>query len=387
MLHRPMSRALFSGAVFLSLATVPGPAPADTYLETVYLPTSSVVSLPSSSVLATSYVVPTAYSTTYLPTTYLPTSAVVASDGVILPTSTVVRRSLFRPRRYVERTSYTLLPTTYVSPTSYLMPTSYVVPTTYVPTSYVMPTSYVSSSYITPTSYVIDNGVITTSATSYPCETTSSPATPKSSASRSSGGNSGGNPIVSEPANGGSSNERRPSATLNGSPGGDERMPSDVNPPVPAPANAAPARPTPAEAGTPPGAQLPEVDPSKMPLPEPGKSGPQAPSNETSYRNSRRFGYDVRNILRGRVISAESKRPEEGVSVIISSLTRNYSDRNAMTDADGEFKVSLPDGDWTVKVKMPSGSIFTVGRDFVTANNGRVTDSAGRNVAEFLITR
>ena len=73
--------------------------------------------------------------------------------------------------------------------------------------------------------------------------------------------------------------------------------------------------------------------------------------------------------------------------MIISNVTKNYTDRPAMTDADGEFKISLPDGDWTVKVKMPSGTVYPVGRDYVTASNGRVTDASGRNVAEFLITR
>jgi hypothetical protein len=373
-----MSRAFLAGAAFLSLATVPGPAPADTFFETVYLPTSSVVTLPTSSVLATSYVIPTSYSTTYIPT-----SSVIASGEYLVPTSTVVRRSVLRPRRYVERTSYSLLPTTFVSPTSYLLPTSYVVPTSLLSTSYVVPTSFVSSSFLTPTSYVVDNGVITTSASSYPCETTSSPAPTRSSASRSQGGNNGGgSPIISEPTNGGSSNERRPSATLNSTPGGEDGIPSPVVPPVPASANPS----GPAQTPTPP-APLAEPDPLKVNVPEPGKSGAQAQQGETTYRGSRRPAYDVRNILRGRVISAETRQPEEGVSVIISSQTKNFSDRTAMTDAFGEFRVSLPDGDWTVKVKMPSGSIYPVGRDFVTANSGRVTDSSGRNVAEFLITR
>ncbi len=54
-----------------------------------------------------------------------------------------------------------------------------------------------------------------------------------------------------------------------------------------------------------------------------------------------------------------------------------------MTDADGEFKVSLPDGDWAVKVKMPSGSVYAVGQDYLTASSGKVTDASGRNVPEF----
>ena len=385
MLHRPMSRALLSGAAFLSLAIVPGPAPADTFLETVYLPTSSVVGLPSSSVLATSYIVPTTFSSTsyVVPTAYsstiLPTSSVITAGDYVVPTSTYYRRSFFRPRRFVERTRYTVLPTSYVSPTSYVLPTSYVVPTGYFSSSSLVPTSYVSS-YFAPTSYVVDNGVIATSASSYPCETTSSPAPPRSSAGRSTGGNS----IVSEPTNGGPSNERRPSAVLNSTPGGEEGTSSNVNPRVPAEVPP-PARPLAAEPVTPPAAPLPEPDPARLKLPEPGA---QPTPNETMIRSRvRRPAYDVRNILRGRVISAESRQPEEGVSVVIASLTNNYGDRNALTDADGEFKVSLPDGDWTVKVKMPGGTIYPVGRDSVTASNGRVTDSSGRSVGEFLITR
>ena len=73
--------------------------------------------------------------------------------------------------------------------------------------------------------------------------------------------------------------------------------------------------------------------------------------------------------------------------MIISSRTRAIGDKPTVTDADGEFKVSLPDGDWTVKVKMPSGSVYPVGRDYLTAVSGRIFDASGRNVKEFLITR
>ena len=156
--------------------------------------------------------------------------------------------------------------------------------------------------------------------------------------------------------------------------------PKDVPPPVTVPTNKSET--------PPPAAPLQERDPTTFPIPEPGKSGTAAPkADETQFRSARRPSFDGRNILRGRVISADSGRPEEGVTVILSNVTKAYSDRPAMTDADGEFKISLPDGDWIVKVKMPSGSIFTVGRDYVTASSGRVTDSSGRNVAEFRITR
>jgi hypothetical protein len=87
------------------------------------------------------------------------------------------------------------------------------------------------------------------------------------------------------------------------------------------------------------------------------------------------------------VISADSKLREEGVTIILSNVTKSYADRLAMSDAEGEFKVSLPDGDWVVKVKMPSGSVYPVGRDYLTASSGRVTDASGRTVPEFIIAR
>ena len=400
MLHRPMSRALSVGVACLGLASVPAPVPAYDSFETVYVPTTSVVGT-SMNLLPTAYIVPTAFSTAYLPTSYISTSAMLASESVVYPTSTtVVRRSLFRPRRYVERSyySYPLTTAAYVSPTSYvatssLLPTTYVtgsslLPTTYITGSSLLPTTYISGSYVSPTSYVIDNGVVATSASSssYPCETTTTVPT-RATASRPANANSGdsGNTITSVPSNGGRSNERPPQGMINSGPGADDVTSSAVKPgEVPDPVKT-----TPGKTETPPGAPLPEPDPSNIKVPDPGKSGGVGPqAGETTYRSARRPGsYDGRNILRGRVISADTRRTEEGVTIIVSNATKNFNDRQTMTDADGEFKVSLPDGDWTVKVKMPSGSVYQVGRDYVTASNGRVTDSSGKNVSEFLITR
>ncbi len=407
MLHRPMMRTLFAGVACLGLAEA---TRADILDETGYLPTSYVVpSASSTSYLPTAYFptsyqptsyLPTSYvPTSYLPTSYLPTSTVLATESYAYPTSTtIVRRSFFRPRRFIERTfRYGLPSASYVSPTSYLAssyltPTSYYVPTTYYAGSSLLPTSYLSSYAVAPTSYVIDRGVVTTSlSSSDPCETTSAPVQARSTVIRPSNPSNGepGNAIVSVPSNVSNANERRPQGTVSSVPGNEEPAPLNVNTApakeVPPPAMVPTAKPDP----TPPAQQpLPELNPNDIKIPEAGRSGAVNPQpSETSFRSSRRPTYDGRNILRGRVVSAESRRPEEGVSVIIANLTKNYADRNAMTDADGEFKVSLPDGDWTVKVQMPSGSIFAVGRDFVTASNGRVTDASGRNVAEFLITR
>ena len=391
MLHRPITRALFAGIACLGLADS---TRADILVETGYLPTSYVVPTTYSS----AYIPTTYFPTSYLPTSYLPTSTVLATESIAYPTSTtIVRRSIFRPRRYVERTfTYGLPSASYVSPTSYLAssyltPTSYYVPTSYYAGSSLVPTSYLSSYAVAPTSYVIDRGVVTTSlSSSDPCETTSAPVQTRSTAIRPTNSSNGdsGNAIVSVPSNASNANERRPQGSVSSVPGGEEPAALNVNT---APAKEIPPPalvPTTKPELSPPGQPLQEPNPNDLKLPEPGRSGGVNPQpSETSFRSARRPTYDGRNILHGRVVSAESKRPEEGVSVIISNATKNYADRNAMTDADGEFKVSLPDGDWTVKVRMPSGSVFAVGRDYVTASNGRVTDASGRNVAEFLITR
>jgi hypothetical protein len=409
LLHRPKSSVWIAGIFLVSLLTVPGSAPADDYYETVYLPTSSVVTYPTtSSVMATSYVVPTSYTSSYfpttyipttytssiIPTTYIPTSTVLATDSVLIPTTSIYYRpSLFRSRRYVERTSYTY------APTSYLMPTSYLLPTTYV-----------SSSILSPTSYLIDSGVVTTSMASSACDSTPSVAPTKATnkPQATNRNTSNGPGIVSEPTNATAPNDRKPSATYNSLPSEEMIKNSDVPPPVPSTAPApTQTPPNPATApSTAEKAPLPQPGPltgsevanppaqnnpapptdGGVAMPPPGKIGNTAP-NEMMYRQSRRPSFDSRNILRGRILSAETNQPVEGVTVIISNQTRNFSDRQAMTNVDGEFKVSLPDGDWTVKVKMDSGNVYTVGQDFLTASNGKITNPSGRNVGEMVIHR
>ena len=391
MLLRPMKRTVLAGAACLAMALPPGLAPADVFLENAYLPTSSVVL--SSSVLPTSYMttsyLPTSYlSTSYLSTSYLPTSSIIESDSVVYPTSaiyptsttTILRRGLFRPRRFVERSYYS----------SPLISTSYALPTRYLATASLLPTTYLSRPYISSTSYLIDDSVVATSGTSslYPCETTTSAPVVTSipRAVERSGGDSNAT-LRSVPSSGGSAAERRPLGTFNNG-AGEEAPSSAVNPAakeIPPPAMVPTGRPE-----TPPSAPpLDERKPEDVPVPLPGESGKPVPPKpgETSFRTVRRPTFDGRNILRGRVVSAESKLPEEGVAIVLSSVTRTFGDRPTLTDAEGEFKVSLPDGDWTVKVTMPSGKVYVVGRDFLTASGGRVTDPSGRNVTEFLITR
>ncbi|HMA47786.1 MAG TPA: hypothetical protein VKP11_11430 [Frankiaceae bacterium] len=92
-----------------------------------------------------------------------------------------------------------------------------------------------------------------------------------------------------------------------------------------------------------------------------------------------------RNILEGKVVSSETRGAEEGVRVIISSRTGAFEDRAATTDASGHYAVHVPDGDWAVKVQMPSGRVYEVSR--LTISDGLFTDSLGRNVPTLTITR
>jgi hypothetical protein len=71
--------------------------------------------------------------------------------------------------------------------------------------------------------------------------------------------------------------------------------------------------------------------------------------------------------------------------VIVSSRTGNYVDRVSTTDAVGHYALRLPDGDWTVKVTMPSGRVYAVSQ--ITISGGQITDSYGRDIPSLTITR
>ena len=92
-----------------------------------------------------------------------------------------------------------------------------------------------------------------------------------------------------------------------------------------------------------------------------------------------------RNILAGKVVSGESGQPEEGVTVTVSSRARAFVDRIATTDALGRYAFRLPDGDWTVKVTMPSGKVYAVSK--ITVSGGQITDDLGQKVPTLTITR
>ncbi len=393
-----------------------------------WVPTSSVSILPTSYVTATSYVLPTSFSA---PTVY---ATAFAAESVLSPTSYVVpsyyetrfRRSLFGrrliPSAIGQYRAVTGVGVAAYTPTTYYRPTSYFPTTLYYPSSYSVPTSYVY-----PTTYrtaaVIDREVV---ASEYVVES--------SACCDGSGSVALAAPRVVAP--------ERPSAPAASRPrkpaiqsepesdyDDDPALSSNVDPaPEPAPRPRAPAgnsgvrTPAPA-AATPPAPQAPERvqsterpdgEPLNQPVsPAPASSDsnpptpPAAPSGTenllepeiipdgpgTSRSESRKPVYNTvrslpaesRNVLFGRVRERETREPEEGVRVLLSSRTGAFTDKVGWTDAFGRFAVKVPDGDWTVKVAMPSGRVYSVSE--ITVSNGLISDDEGRDVPSLTITR
>jgi hypothetical protein len=81
---------------------------------------------------------------------------------------------------------------------------------------------------------------------------------------------------------------------------------------------------------------------------------------------------DRRNILFGSVESDDGRpRPEVPVSVV--NRTNRSVRRSGVSDAFGTFAIRVPDGQWSVLVTMPSGTLQRV-RD-ITVSGGRVVDN------------
>ncbi|MBV8077235.1 MAG: carboxypeptidase regulatory-like domain-containing protein, partial [Planctomycetaceae bacterium] len=91
------------------------------------------------------------------------------------------------------------------------------------------------------------------------------------------------------------------------------------------------------------------------------------------------------HILSGKVVSSNTGESEEGVQVTISNRLQAFADRVVYTDAFGRYAVRLADGDWIVKVTMPSGRTYAVSE--ITISGQQIVDSLGRNVPSLTITR
>ena len=390
-----------------------------TYGDTVYLlPTSGTVSVSTPYVVASSYVLPSSY---VFPS-YIESAYRVSPSVSLLPTGyieTTYRRGLFGRRWVVERPVVAAYSTAYV-PTTYL---STYVPTTYVPTTYVSP--YVGARYVAPTYYATSyraRAYRPTSYTYYPtlyetayasaadicCDEVVVDSTirtvPQSSvgsyspARRPKEVESGSmdegayDSIVNTPLPSDTAKQRstlRSDGTTNAQPKGDAaRADSPPNAPLATAEEEAESKAATKAAGTPKNA------PGQKSGGAPGtKKGnpPAAPADESegidlrpapadgevTRRDSMKALYprlrsaDRRNILFG-TVETDDGQPRDEVPITVVNRNNSVIRRTGVSNAFGTFAIRVPDGQWTVRVTMPSGNTQPV-RD-ITVNGGRVVD-------------
>jgi hypothetical protein len=85
------------------------------------------------------------------------------------------------------------------------------------------------------------------------------------------------------------------------------------------------------------------------------------------------------------VQSSAGGQPEEGVRVTVTNQADRTDNKFGFTNAFGRFAIRLDDGDWTVKVTMPSGRVYPVSQ--IRVSNGQITDPQGQRVPSLEITR
>ena len=362
-----------------------------------------------------------------------PTGYVLATEYVsAVPTTYVVPSALYVPTVFA-RTYAPVDAFAYVAPTVYRARF-----TTYLrPAAYFYPTAGVSPAWVATSS----------SACCDPCAATMEVA-PAASPGTGEGGRTGSYSTPPAPTKSGkaagASSAVKPPASLDSEP---PRVGAGVSPepnarrepvsPPPAPA-ASGAGPVDSSVPTPPTAPAPELRepatlitpapaekkpadpggvPEVKPLPQGGNLGtepaktkppvapggdplpvePAPPGGEEAVRREvqrplirapqpyvRSAKKGDLNVLEGRVV-ADTGGAEEGVLVTVENRLKTFTDRVATTDALGHYSVRLPDGDWTVKVTMPSGRSYAVSR--LTVSNGQISDDLGRDVPSLTITR
>ncbi len=136
----------------------------------------------------------------------------------------------------------------------------------------------------------------------------------------------------------------------------------------------------PAKRTTPDPAQKPEMD---EPTLEPAPPLDRTPGRRDSLR-PRYPTQATRNVLLGRVES-DTGESREGVRITVSSRTEPRLARAGVSNAFGRFAIRLDDGDWTVRVTMPSGRMYAVRQ--ITVQDGRVIDNQeGRDVPDLIIS-
>ena len=338
-----------------------------------------------------------AYPTSYFqvsPTFYYPMSEYV----VAAPTSYVVPMSWSVPiveTRYVQQQVYAY-PTTYVTSSTWFYPTAWISSTVYrdVDVDLCCTTSLAplatqpvpsSNAKVAPRASAVDTSRLTPSTVdSVPME-------------RAGAGNSAFVEKKAEPARTFDDITKRettappPVVSSNVTPI-DPGLPSPPVAPAPekeSPTTVTPITPAPAS----PANAKPPVAPGEEPITLPNAEGdavkresmkPVTPTATLSrYLRTTKKG-DL-NVLEGRVISSESGQPEDGVTLMIASRSASIGDQQAVTDAAGHYSVRLPDGQWIVRMKMPSGKIYTLSQ--LVVKSGQINDDLGRDIPTLNITR
>ena len=389
------------------------------YLEAAdWIPTASVLTMPTSYVAAGAYVFPTSYAVpTVYATAYLTESALVTPTTYLAPSyyETRFRRRVLFGRRLVETSRAYYIPTTAYYPTTYYYPTTF--RSSAIVDAAVMPTLYARTTSTRCCGEVVDTPIVRDlPVSSEPAEDDSIPSNvpelPTREADASQAGEMTG-------ARAGSETPKPPSNRVESPPAPQlpRREQSTVRSTPSAPTAAKPAaqgqgvadldtvtdpaaepksttRPgPPASAAPAPGAEVPrpvaptegeELQPA-LDQTAPRTSGQRRDSQRPVLTTPRYIRPELRNVLFGRVKALDTSEPEEGVRVSISNRQNTSERREALTDAFGRFAMRVPDGDWTVSVTMPSGRVYSVSQ--IIVSNGQITDEIGRDVPSLVITR
>jgi hypothetical protein len=383
---------------------------------TVYvMPSSLTLPVPTSYVVSTSWVEPTAYAVpTYYTTAYW-MDPVVLAQPAYAPTA-YVRRGFFGRRWLVERpvlASYTTsyVPTAYyASPsyraTSYALADRLVVPSAYVASADCICPPALASTAPTYPAPSRGTGAAGSGTGSYPrtqqgqtsvresIPSTVGPAPTELNALGSAGATGGAdtrdtspvppsagvpppatNPSVPNPQGGQAERSPARSAGATNQPGGATNQPGGAtNQPGGATNQPGVGGPAPVAPG---GTEL--SVPPLMDTPDPTRRDSFRPNYAMRPARSR-----YANVLMGTVLSRSDGLPEEGVQISVRN-TATGTGKTTSTDAFGKFAVRLADGDWAVDVTMPSGTIYRVSQ--LRIADGDITDSLGRRIPTLEITR
>jgi Carboxypeptidase regulatory-like domain len=357
-----------------------------------------------------------------------PTGYVVAAEYVTaVPTTYVVPSASFVPTVYARSyTAFELVPTVYrPRPTAYVRPAAYFYPIAWVSPAWVATSSSeccdpCATTAAASVSVGNGDGGRSRSFSTPPAPTKSGKAAGESSAVKPPASLDSGPPRIGSGGVPETTAKREPvspppAAAASAAGPVDSSVPTPPSAPVPerdlgTPITPVPPEKKPADLGAAPEAKpLPQAgnpgtDPSKAKPPvAPGGDPPPVelppPAGEEAVRRevqrplirSRTTQPYVRsakkgdlNVLEGRVV-ADAGSPEAGVLVTVENALGTFTDRVATTDALGHYAVRLPDGDWTVKVTMPSGRSYAVSR--LTVSGGQISDDLGRDVPSLTITR